>query len=450
MILFRKADETWHSPRTSSLRTNRTEPLCARIHMRVRQADTQEDFMEPNATDKHTGRRCHPKSRTGCFECKKRKVKCDETQPTCRKCAIRNRHCVYAATSSRSERISSHDAAETPLSLSAAVTERTISPTIAGSFSEISAQGNMQPGFTILHMHLLYHATTDMASYMAFEGGVNSLIACALDNASAAPFVLDQLLALAALHRSTKDRNTNSVFRHEATALQTRALSHFNEASANPHEDMGIAAFVFVSLLGIHILHDTLTGAPQAIGRFISDFVNYMRIHRGVRVVVNDNWTQIYDAELQPLLHVVDWIQRADSSRIGPETSRLRSVLETLPDGLTWSIEACLEALKCIQWVLNLKSTVPDSSNKRIHATMAWPLVVPEGYVESLHQRRPEAIAVLAFFAATLHQRPWFWGFADAGPQVIRLIVDHVGPFWADALTWPQDVIAQEAARASS
>jgi hypothetical protein len=38
-------------------------------------------------------RRTHKKSRLGCFECKKRRIKCDETQPMCLNCAVRGVIC---------------------------------------------------------------------------------------------------------------------------------------------------------------------------------------------------------------------------------------------------------------------------------------------------------------------------------------------------------------------
>ncbi|KAI9368165.1 hypothetical protein BJX61DRAFT_239866 [Aspergillus egyptiacus] len=37
-------------------------------------------------------RRAHHKSHHGCRDCKRRRVKCDELQPTCSNCLRRNRH----------------------------------------------------------------------------------------------------------------------------------------------------------------------------------------------------------------------------------------------------------------------------------------------------------------------------------------------------------------------
>jgi hypothetical protein len=58
-----------------------------------------------------------------------------------------------------------------------------------------------------------------------------------------------------------------------------------------------------------------------------------------------------------------------------------------------------------------------------------------------LHQRRSEALAVLAFLTAMIHQNPAFWGFQAAGPGLVRSTVEHIGPFWTDSLIWPQALI---------
>ncbi|KAM6507177.1 hypothetical protein FALCPG4_018559 [Fusarium falciforme] len=43
-------------------------------------------------------RRPHRKSRTGCAECRRRRVKCDEEKPACKACVGRDHPCVYPST----------------------------------------------------------------------------------------------------------------------------------------------------------------------------------------------------------------------------------------------------------------------------------------------------------------------------------------------------------------
>ncbi|KAH7086077.1 hypothetical protein BKA63DRAFT_32403 [Paraphoma chrysanthemicola] len=54
--------------------------------------------MSPTNQNVKATRRHHTKSRTGCFECKRRRVKCDETRPACTKCVLGLETCVYPIT----------------------------------------------------------------------------------------------------------------------------------------------------------------------------------------------------------------------------------------------------------------------------------------------------------------------------------------------------------------
>ncbi|PGH11360.1 hypothetical protein AJ80_07151 [Polytolypa hystricis UAMH7299] len=60
-------------------------------------------------------RKPHRKSRTGCTNCKKRRVKCDETKPNCRKCQTYGISCDYSAlqVQSRSQNLPSSWAQDT-------------------------------------------------------------------------------------------------------------------------------------------------------------------------------------------------------------------------------------------------------------------------------------------------------------------------------------------------
>ncbi|KAM5345818.1 hypothetical protein ACJ41O_011679 [Fusarium nematophilum] len=58
-------------------------------------------------------RRAHRKSRNGCYECKRRHIKCDESRPSCSNCVVSERSCAYPATATSA-------AAQTPAAAAAA------------------------------------------------------------------------------------------------------------------------------------------------------------------------------------------------------------------------------------------------------------------------------------------------------------------------------------------
>ncbi|KAF3803863.1 hypothetical protein GCG54_00008365 [Colletotrichum gloeosporioides] len=366
------------------------------------------------------GRRSHKKSRNGCAGCKRRHVKCDETRPECRNCVMSDRVCSFLKTDTYEDKLPSGTVK---------------SPTPPSSASE-------PPTFTVAHMALLHHAESHMAEFMALKGDVRPLINTAIEHAFTAPYLLNELLALSALHLSTRGVAQASLFNHQATELQTRSLELFAEAKGDISETTYMPTFIFASLLGIHVLYETLKTEYGTLADFVKSFVRYCRLHRGVRAVTGQYWPEILRSDLKPLLYIATLSQRIESQTPGTETSHLKEFLT----GMTTSssaTEACLGALGGVQWVLDMAQQEPARFDVGVHAVMAWPLYVTDEYVEALHQHQPEALVVLAFYAATLHRYRQYWAFGSSGSSVVHLVASSIGSFWQDALRWPLQVLIE-------
>ncbi|KAF2439055.1 hypothetical protein P171DRAFT_490498 [Karstenula rhodostoma CBS 690.94] len=63
----------------------------------------------PRRSAGFVAKRPHTKSRAGCGTCKKKKVKCDEGQPTCTYCSLRKLGCVYPTDAQKEQDPSSSD-----------------------------------------------------------------------------------------------------------------------------------------------------------------------------------------------------------------------------------------------------------------------------------------------------------------------------------------------------
>ncbi|KPM42361.1 hypothetical protein AK830_g4232 [Neonectria ditissima] len=212
---------------------------------KARLASATQVMTSPPKARQQENRRAHTKSRTGCLVCKRRRVKCDEGRPRCRKCTVGDRSCSY--TSDVNPGLSTRRPG-TLLGSSPSAPS-----VLAGSDL---ASLSFRDGFTALHMVLLHHATTSMAGYMALEGDMHPIIS-------------------------------------EATF---------------------IPSFLFASLMGIHVLHNTLAADQHTAGSFVHSFVDYMRIHRGVRTVTSRYWQDLLCSDLKPLLYVTLWIDEVEPS----------------------------------------------------------------------------------------------------------------------------------------
>ncbi|KAH7362794.1 hypothetical protein B0T11DRAFT_352814 [Plectosphaerella cucumerina] len=375
--------------------------------------------MSPEPQNRSEKRRIHRKSRAGCIICKQRRVKCDEVRPRCGKCTIGNRPCSYGGETPASS-------LGTPPSFSAPLL--------------VDSEG--QRRFTLLEMALMYHASTNLTSYMALGYNTYPIIRTALESADTAPYFLDQLLALSALHLSVTTSDVSGTYRQQATKLQNRALRLFQDTQDHALDINHKPCFLFSAFLGIQVLHNTLAEHNNSLGSFIVAFVDYTHIHRGVRTVIHGHWQSILGSDLKDLLPIDTW-PAVGSFTPGLETAQLRACLESAPNICDSTLTASLESLNWLQYVLDIARESPVKERAGVHMLVSWPVIVPEAYVDALYQHRPEALVVLAFFAAILHQYRDFWIFGESGMRIFGIIADHVGPYWSEALAWPRQVMAK-------
>ncbi|KAI9146733.1 Sterol regulatory element-binding protein [Paramyrothecium foliicola] len=400
--------------------------------------------MTQRSIDESQNRRTHKKSRTGCITCKKRHVKCDEARPRCAKCVYGDRACLYAAVVDRrhDQLKSSTDPADDLGSNSSSQAATPSPAAILGLVANAGVPEAPRGSYNALHMALLYYAHMNMKTYMGANSDVSPVIESALDNAYRAPYLLDQLLALAALHRSTLEEERRSLFLHQATELQTRAIGQFNEAKESINEDNFMPCFLFATLLGVHVLRNTITDNQHSVSAFISAFVDYTRVHLGIRASTLTYWDRIRNSSLAPLMGIVSIGEATNELEAGLETSELRARLESLSDPTSPPVVASIEALQRIQWVLDMTKHDPSSFFIRINATMTWPLVISDEYIDALYQRRPEALAVLVFYLAVVHRNRDFWVFEACGRRLVEELVNNIGPFWSTALKWPLEIMS--------
>ncbi|CEF79776.1 unnamed protein product [Fusarium graminearum] len=397
--------------------------------------------MPPEPSSRSESRRTHKKSRTGCDTCKKRRIKCDEVHPRCAKCTFGNRTCSYAAAPGPGQGqaglntnvagSSSNSPAGTPLSpalLAAAAEAR----------STVAAPGR----YDAIHMSLFHYAIINMTTFMGVGGDSSRVVESALDSTHVAPYLLDQLLALSALYQSTTAQASQNLYLRYATELQTRALAQFLETRGNISGTNFIPAFLFTSFLGIHVLYNTFRDHQDNLGEFVSAFVDYARVHQGIRAVTANYWPQILASNLAPLLGIVEIGNRIDHLEPGTETIELRKLLESLSDSSRMPVTASINALQRMQWVLDLANHNAQSSSNKIQAALAWPVIIPEDYIDALYLRHPEALAVLAFFLAFVYENRSYWVFQPCAGSLIEAVANHLGPFWKEGLSWPLSKLA--------
>lgn len=287
-------------------------------------------------------------------------------------------------------------------------------------------------------MELFYHALNEKSLYIgASKEYAKTITDLVVPPALSHPFLMNELLALSALHLATVQPNRKQQLESTAAELQTSALSLFNQTCHQVTPTTCLPMFVFSSLIANHVFYTTFKSHSENFHLFLEEFVNYMQLHRGVRSVIFDNWDQ-----LRELTSIA--LDLEDSSSLptpgeseGNECDSLRRLLDTADIGQATK-ETYKQAVDSLQWCFDAQRV-----RNVVGLAFAWPIRISSEYLDLLKQRRPEALAILAYYAVMLHSHRNVWLVGGAGRYIIESISGYLGTYWENWLTWPIAALAE-------
>jgi hypothetical protein len=290
------------------------------------------------------------------------------------------------------------------------------------------------------HVSLFYHLSTETYESFRLEfGDVHIPFHKLLKEAVSAPYLMNELLALAAIHRSTLDSNEEAFYLHQATELQTHALSILNAMKPQVNDETCVPLFLFSSILGLHEMYKTFIFRETDFEPFMVKFVRYLSLHQGVRAITTGSWHILSESILSPLIK-----QGESVLPVGAPLGELCSPLQNLiksADLPHEDIVSCEQAISSLQSVF---SSAPSGMQGKlsIHSILAWPVILCQGYTDLLRRREPHALVILAYFGAVVHYRRDMWMCGDGGAFLVNLISHHLGYEWSDWLAWPIQAIS--------
>lgn len=252
-----------------------------------------------------------------------------------------------------------------------------------------------------------------------------------------APYLLNLLLATSALNLSITKPDRRDFYRNHATQLQTHALNNFNSLSPRCDQDTCIPIFLFASILGLHLLCDTLVFREGTFESFLDRFVQYLRLHLGIRTITAEGrWEYLQETQLKPVLTFGERLPDMDSD-FGPVCGALYERIQSSEKD-----EAKLKAYRLTIQALHVVMTALDSENGQLEALVAWPVMISPEYVDLVASHQGEALVILAYYGALIHPSRDHWVFQDGGRFLIESVTQFLGPTWHEWLEWPWKALA--------
>jgi hypothetical protein len=247
------------------------------------------------------------------------------------------------------------------------------------------------------------------------------------------------LLAMSALHLSTKNTDLRSYYHEQATGLQNRALTLLKEAypvlEVTPANCVPL--FLFACCIAMHLLFDTLNHRKGDLDELLDGFTHFLTVYHGVLTIIQGSRHMLQDTELSLFLRS----SRISEQPIDVASTECEAIREMLDDMEPSSArEAYLLATLRLQQLFTAHRTVPETT-MLWSLVMQWPVIIPAEYTQKLQERQPEAIIILAHFVALLHRARTSWPVGDGARIFIEAISRGLGPSWKNWLRLPMDAI---------
>ncbi|KAL3481028.1 hypothetical protein BJX99DRAFT_219553 [Aspergillus californicus] len=182
--------------------------------------------------------RPHTKSRNGCVQCKKRRVKCDERGHPCGNCAFRKTECTYpnASTASSSPGLSPSSASQ-------------------GADEHVHVEHPLAPldSSSTLMLELMHKFSTETYKSFFSEPGDYHVWQFTIPQlAFRHEFLLYGLLSVAALHTAFAGTRSARSYIDTAMVYQSRASAPFHDAIRNISHENCDAVFAYSMIITVN------------------------------------------------------------------------------------------------------------------------------------------------------------------------------------------------------
>ncbi|KAK7206770.1 hypothetical protein BZA70DRAFT_113786 [Myxozyma melibiosi] len=436
-------------------------------------------------------KKTHFKSRTGCFVCKRRKIKCDEARPRCKNCTKHGASCKYADDDNRSAS-PSNDLGYAGADVSSASLLASLPIPLFNAPDDPSSVPTAQAELNMQHLSLMVHFFARVLPQLTrFQNPKNREMWMHEAPASACrfPFLMYANLAIVCSHiivtatcppiladgetESPEDRNhRRSARRHYETLCayyRQRAFELFRTAISGDTNDLellraALFASVILSLDGFSypegssvlsdLEEDSANGDKKgARGRVVDareqkivSIDLWLPLHFGIGAFLREFTSRgISHSEIHE-----SWQMNWDILPLGkPYFKYLNTLIEQQYDAAT--VEDCKQAINILERILTLQMSAEaalNTPNPSSAATenwivmttggsigrylLAWPYKCPPSYLQRLREHDiPSLIVYLHFLSimrVTLCPQNW-WAMVTTRQDILAIVAALPGVF---------------------
>ncbi|KAI6080730.1 hypothetical protein F4821DRAFT_48973 [Hypoxylon rubiginosum] len=368
-------------------------------------------------------RKAHHKSRFGCATCKAKKVKCDEKRP-CGYCAKRHLSCSLAATS---------------LPLPSPETIERSWRTPEARFTTPSYEA---PSFTSTDFSLFRHFTKSTALAQA-DDSASEIVwrEAVLDLATQYPYLLHEVLAIAALHLRTTASEQSAFLERTAAEHQAKAIPLFREALVANSTETALPLFACSCLFVPYHFAAVKNPSSLLFNEETGSLAEWLVLIQGCAAVTVEHNATIMQSPLRALLGDL-YTPRVENLSGGSTDARLVELGRQLP-----VIPERREVYEQVMIRLRVCYYLSDNANtplNRKNAALRFPPIMGHSFTEDLALKSPAALIVMAYWCVLLHRVEDRWWLKGRVKPLLLKIAELVPFEYAQLMAWPKERVASE------
>ncbi|PKY00209.1 C6 transcription factor, partial [Aspergillus campestris IBT 28561] len=387
-----------------------------------------------------SSRRSHKKSRNGCDQCKRRRVKCDEADP-CTNCTRRHLVCVYNRHGSPS--IQAHNATKegaqfaTPSEPAPSDLDDTLS----------TFQDRIRSGFFLPRewdgqdFELMHHYSIATGHTMSQKDAVRNVWVTEIPRiAYSYEFLMHGILSLAAMHLTVVKPERYSHYHTRSTFHMALGLQSFRKILQSPTAENSCALFSFSSIIMVWIC--AVPGEVESV-RPLDNAYELFKLCRGI-LALKDFLGVVRNSPLNPLLSPDYMLQEHEIPKgmefrlfagLGDQLCRLRSKLasETLSESTRYVYDQAI-----YQFEKSCRLIEHAETPMECGMIFCWPISVLEDFLGLIEGRDPLAIVLLGYYSTQLNLFRHFWFVEKRVDALLHTTVATIPSEYAGLLDWPR------------
>lgn len=288
------------------------------------------------------------------------------------------------------------------------------------------------------HLELLYHFVTMTSFTLSSDDVVKVLWQTSVVKAGLqCEYVMHSILALSALHLARLKPEDDQSYLAQAVALHQAALSKGSPDLSDITPENGENLYLFAMLTCFFEL-----GRPRVVDQFLLEgdtgLAEWLGMFRGTRTVVECLDQQaLYAGPLGPIF--AQGARRAIARSSAPTQIDHLWMLQHAINDSTANRDDRAVYNKEIEQLQQAFNHIQNQSPHQVESSdvFIWLYRASEDYLLLLGQRKPEALAILAYFCVLIKKLDAIWWVKGLGDHLFSQIhnaLDELHRLW---ITWP-------------